>query len=229
MQVDASDDHSLPPPKNAIALDSKMNMSLETLADHLPLYASKTPHSPAAHAQAPVKVKVGLSESVLEESQPPSPVQISTRSRRTSSAISSRHIVSRSGKRNSSDVFFGTPVREGHHNFLLMYDMLTGIRISVSRSFSKPLGEISPFDFKASHKLAFDSNGNELTPTSEYDFKFKDYCPLIFRRIREFFHVDSSEYLLSLTGKYLLGESPTSGKSGRYLKITKNSQLFLLL
>jgi 1-phosphatidylinositol-4-phosphate 5-kinase len=43
-------------------------------------------------------------------------------------------------------------------------------------------------------------------PSSKYDFKFKDYCPWVFRRIRECFHVDSGDYLLSLTGKYVLSE-----------------------
>jgi hypothetical protein len=32
------------------------------------------------------------------------------------------------------EVLVGTPVREGHVNYLLMYDMLTGIRISVRLS-----------------------------------------------------------------------------------------------
>ena len=43
-------------------------------------------------------------------------------------------------KREKSDreVLIGTPVKEGHVNYMLMYDMLTGIRISVS-SFLKLL------------------------------------------------------------------------------------------
>lgn len=60
--------------------------------------------------------------------------------------------------RNKSDreVLVGTPVKEGHANYLLMYDMLTGIRISVSRCNAKNHRELVPEDFTAAHKLAFD-------------------------------------------------------------------------
>ena len=35
------------------------------------------------------------------------------------------------GSRREKEVLIGTPVKEGHANYVLMYDMLTGIRISV--------------------------------------------------------------------------------------------------
>jgi hypothetical protein len=54
------------------------------------------------------------------------------------------------------EVLVGTPVKEGHHNYMLMYDMLTGIRISVSRCYAKPHRELVQADFEAAHKLAFD-------------------------------------------------------------------------
>lgn len=60
--------------------------------------------------------------------------------------------------RNKSEreVLVGTPVKEGHVNYMLMYDMLTGIRISVSRCNAKPIREAQDLDFTAAHKLAFD-------------------------------------------------------------------------
>lgn len=77
-------------------------------------------------------------------------------------------------KRDSYRHEIGNPVDKGHPNYLLMFDMLTGIRISVSRCNAKPERDvIVPDDYSASHKLAFDSKGTELTPKSEYDFKFK--------------------------------------------------------
>ena len=39
--------------------------------------------------------------------------------------------------------------------------------------------------------------GNEMTPSSKYDFKFKDYAPWVFRRIRNVFRVDPAEYLVT--------------------------------
>jgi 1-phosphatidylinositol-4-phosphate 5-kinase len=123
--------------------------------------------------------------------------------------------------------YFGNPIIEGHHDFLLIFDMLTGIRISVSRAHAKVLGHVEESEFKAAHKLAFDSTGNELNPTSKYDFKFKDYAPTLFRRIRDFFHLDSSEYLLSLTGKYILGESATTGKSGSFFYYSRDYRFII--
>ena len=35
-----------------------------------------------------------------------------------------------------------------------------------------------------------------MTPSSRYDFKFKDYAPWAFRDIREIFHIDPAEYLV---------------------------------
>jgi 1-phosphatidylinositol-4-phosphate 5-kinase len=79
-----------------------------------------------------------------------------------------------------------------------MFDMLTGIRISVSRCMAKPSRELVDSDFTASHKLAFDEQGKELIPTSSYHFKFKDYAPWPFRHIREAFKIDQKDYLSSM-------------------------------
>lgn len=129
--------------------------------------------------------------------------------------------------RYSNEVYIGTPIKEGHVNYLLMFDMLTGIRITVSRFDAKPVGDLIPADFTAAHKLAFDTLGNELIPTSRYDFKFKDYAPLVFRKVRELLHVDQSEYLSSLTGKYLLSEMASCGKSGSFFYYSRDYRFII--
>lgn len=136
---------------------------------------------------------------------------------------------STSKRRQKSDreVLVGTPVKEGHVNYMLMYDMLTGIRISVSRCYAKTHREVADEDFLAAHKLAFDVTGNEMTPSSKYDFKFKDYCPWVFRLIRQEFHVDPSYYLLSLTGKYVLSELVSSGKSGSFFYYSQDYRFII--
>ena len=60
------------------------------------------------------------------------------------------------------------------------------------------------------------SAGNELLPYSKYDFKFKDYAPWVFRSLRESFNIDAADYLVSLTGKYMLSELGSPGKSGSF-------------
>ena len=73
-------------------------------------------------------------------------------------------------------VLIGNKVSEGHVNFTIAYDMLTGIRVSVSHCSGK-MKPLIKEDFKSTKKLAFDFHGNESTPSSQYAFKFKDYSP----------------------------------------------------
>ena len=96
----------------------------------------------------------------------------------------------------SRDTFPGMRVDEHHTNYVLMYDMLTGIRISVSRCQAKPARPLATEDYPETMHLAFDSSGNEFTPSSKYDFKFKDYSPWIFRSLREAFKIDAADYLV---------------------------------
>ncbi|KAJ3165157.1 Phosphatidylinositol-4-phosphate 5-kinase [Irineochytrium annulatum] len=137
------------------------------------------------------------------------------------------------GRRNTrrgqpeKEVLVGTPVKEGHANYMLMYDMLTGIRVSVSRCMARPRRPLEQADFDAAHKLAFDVTGNEMTPSSRYDFKFKDYAPWVFREIREGFGVDAVEYLLSLTGKYVLSELGSPGKSGSFFYFSQDYRFII--
>ncbi|KAI7900868.1 uncharacterized protein BX663DRAFT_438342 [Cokeromyces recurvatus] len=121
----------------------------------------------------------------------------------------------------------GTQVKEGHPNYPMMYDMLTGIRIGVGRVSAKRLRPLKESDFTAAHKLVFDITGNELTPGVKYDFKFKDYAPWVFRHLREKFHVDSSDYMMSLTSKYILSEIGSPGKSGSFFYYSRDYRFII--
>ncbi|KAI0800032.1 SAICAR synthase-like protein [Fomes fomentarius] len=111
----------------------------------------------------------------------------------------------------------GNLIGEDHVNYVLMYNMLTGIRIAVSRCQAKIRRPLTDEDYTARHKYSFDIVGNELTPSAKYDFKFKDYAPWVFRELREdYFHLDPADYLLSLTAKYILSELGSPGKSGSF-------------
>jgi hypothetical protein len=102
----------------------------------------------------------------------------------------------RKREKDDDKVMMGTKISEGHANYILMYDMLTGIRIAVSHCVAKPHRELVPADFRAKYKLTFDIMGNELTPSSRYEFKFKDYAPWVFRNIREHFKIEAADYLV---------------------------------
>ena len=53
-------------------------------------------------------------------------------------------------------VAVGNVIGEGHANYVLMYNMLTGIRIAVSRCQAKIARALTPDDFNAAHKYSFD-------------------------------------------------------------------------
>ncbi|KAJ2964237.1 hypothetical protein NQZ79_g813 [Umbelopsis isabellina] len=110
-----------------------------------------------------------------------------------------RHSFKRLSRRRRDDdedrVIIGIRIAEGHQNYVLMYNMLTGIRIAVGRVSAKPCHPLTNEDFLGAHKLVFDVTGNELTPGAKYDFKFKDYAPWVFRQIREKFNIDPADYL----------------------------------
>lgn len=66
------------------------------------------------------------------------------------------------------------------------------------------------------------STGNELVPSAKYDFKFKDYAPWVFRHLRALFRLDPADYLMSLTGKYILSELGSPGKSGSFFYFSRD-------
>jgi 1-phosphatidylinositol-4-phosphate 5-kinase len=88
-------------------------------------------------------------------------------------------------------------VDENHVNFVLMYDMLTGIRHSVSACQAKPSKPIDEMDFKYSRTYNFVEDCSKTIP-SKYEFRFKDYCPWVFRSLREAFKIDAADYLVGL-------------------------------
>ncbi|KAJ3367711.1 Phosphatidylinositol-4-phosphate 5-kinase [Allomyces arbusculus] len=117
----------------------------------------------------------------------------------------------------SEHVGIGNKIDKHHQKYAFMYHLLTGVRLSVGRCESKEDRPLVPDDFKAQHKLASDVTGKELEPSQRYDFKFKDYCPMVFRKIRTAFGLTASDYLSSLTGKYIMSELSSPGRSGSYL------------
>ncbi|THC93344.1 hypothetical protein EYZ11_007170 [Aspergillus tanneri] len=143
---------------------------------------------------------------------------------RWAEAIKQRR-ASRRKRRDEDDedrVIVGTKVDQNHVNWVTAYNMLTGIRFTVSRINAKMDRELTPADFEAKHKFSFDITGNELTPSAKYDFKFKDYAPWVFRRLRAKFRIDPADYLMSLTSKYILSELGSPGKSGSFFYFSRD-------
>ena len=50
-------------------------------------------------------------------------------------------------------------------------------------------------------KQLFPRDGSKATPPHpSADFKWKDYCPMAFRQLREVFNIDPGDYMLSICG-----------------------------
>ncbi|KAI0389942.1 hypothetical protein F5Y17DRAFT_472350 [Xylariaceae sp. FL0594] len=128
----------------------------------------------------------------------------------------------RGGDDDDDRVLVGTKVDENHANWATAYNMLTGIRVSVSRTNAKLDRPLTDGDFEAKQKSTFDIAGNELVPSAKYDFKFKDYAPWVFRHLRALFRLDPADYLMSLTGKYILSELGSPGKSGSFFYFSRD-------
>jgi 1-phosphatidylinositol-4-phosphate 5-kinase len=87
--------------------------------------------------------------------------------------------------------------------------------------------KITEKDFQSTKKLLFNMDGSELTPSSKYDFKFKDYCPEVFRDLRSSFGIDPADYLVSITGKYILSELGSPGKSGSFFYYSRDYRFII--
>lgn len=143
---------------------------------------------------------------------------------RWSEAIRQKRASKRKRKEEEDDdrVVVGTKVDQNHVNWVTAYNMLTGIRFTVSRTNAKLDRPLTDADFDAKHKFSFDITGNELTPSARYDFKFKDYAPWVFRKLRAKFRLDPADYLMSLTSKYILSELGSPGKSGSFFYFSRD-------
>lgn len=107
----------------------------------------------------------------------------------------------------------GQNISESHQNYTIVYELVTGIRSSVSRC-TKAHEEITPEDFNKVFKLIFNRQGTTEAPPTKYEFKFKDYAPEVFRDLRRMFNVNQADYLISLNDEIGVRAVGSSGKSG---------------
>lgn len=93
------------------------------------------------------------------------------------------------------------------------------------------LRALTETDFRFVKKFGFGdgskASDSQLTPSSKYEFKFKDYCPWVFRVLRESFSIDAADYLVSLTGRYVLSEMGSSGKSGSFFYYSQDYRFIM--
>ncbi|XBW36388.1 hypothetical protein QEN19_001968 [Hanseniaspora menglaensis] len=132
---------------------------------------------------------------------------------------------------------YSETIIDGHTNFTIAYNMLSGIKTSVNKfqekvdkklrlqrlkGNNKSMVEIKENDFSNTEKLKFIHKHKLL-----YTFKFKDYHPQVFSNLRKIFKINDEQYLESLTSKYVLSELNSPGKSGSFFYYSPDSKYII--
>ncbi|KAL9144721.1 hypothetical protein ABFS82_14G314700 [Erythranthe guttata] len=123
----------------------------------------------------------------------------------------------------------GHTISKGHKNYDLMLNLQLGIRHSVGKHAST-IRDLKLSDFDPNEKFwtRFPSEGSKLTPPHQsFEFRWKDYCPLVFRHLRELFQVDPADYMLAICGDDALRELSSPGKSGSFFYLTQDDRFMI--
>ncbi|XP_073121538.1 phosphatidylinositol 4-phosphate 5-kinase 1 isoform X2 [Henckelia pumila] len=119
---------------------------------------------------------------------------------------------------------------DGQRSNYLMLGLQLGIRYTVGKITPVPMREIRSCDFgeQARIKMHFPSKGSQLTPSHHsMDFYWKDYCPMVFRKLRELFKLDAADYMMSICGGDGLRELSSPGKSGSFFYISHDDKFVI--
>ncbi|WOL04063.1 hypothetical protein Cni_G12784 [Canna indica] len=123
----------------------------------------------------------------------------------------------------------GQTITKGHKNYDLMLNLQLGIRHAVGKQGpSHAELKSSAFDPKEKVWTKFPSEGSKHTPPhNSCEFRWKDYCPLVFRTLCRLFKVDAADYMLSLCGNDALRELSSPGKSGSFFYLTSDDKYMI--
>ncbi|KAJ7976614.1 phosphatidylinositol- 4-phosphate 5-kinase 5 [Quillaja saponaria] len=124
----------------------------------------------------------------------------------------------------------GETICKGHKNYELMLNLQLGIRHSVGRPAPAASFDLKPSAFDPKEKMwtRFPSEGSKYTPPHQScEFKWKDYCPVVFRTLRKLFKLDPADYMISICGNDALRELSSPGKSGSFFYLTNDDRYMI--
>ena len=124
----------------------------------------------------------------------------------------------------------GEAIIKGHRSYDLMLSLQLGIRYTVGKITPIQRREVRTSDFgpRASFWMSFPKEGSQLTPPHQSeDFKWKDYCPMVFRNLREMFKIDAADYMMSICGNDALRELSSPGKSGSVFFLSQDDHFMI--
>jgi len=89
-------------------------------------------------------------------------------------------------------------------------------------------GQVAPGQFREVHSYKFPKQGSKYTPSHcMKSFKFKDYCPQIFKRLRRMFDIDPVEYQMEVCGNFNFLEFMSNSKSGQFFFYSHNQKFMV--
>ncbi|KAL4191039.1 hypothetical protein AMTRI_Chr07g78820 [Amborella trichopoda] len=124
----------------------------------------------------------------------------------------------------------GEAIIKGHRSYDLMLNLQLGIRYTVGKitPIHRRDSRTSDFGPRASFWMNFPREGSQLTPPHQSgDFKWKDYCPMVFRNLRELFKIDAADYMMSICGSAALRELSSPGKSGSIFFLSQDDRFMI--
>ncbi|PKA53367.1 Phosphatidylinositol 4-phosphate 5-kinase 6 [Apostasia shenzhenica] len=124
----------------------------------------------------------------------------------------------------------GDTISKNHKNYELMLNLQLGIRHAVGKQALATSLDLkaSAFDPKEKVWTRFPPEGSKQTPPHQScDFRWKDYCPLVFRTLRRLFKVDPGDYMISICGNDALRELSSPGKSGSFFYLTNDDKYMI--
>ncbi|KAK8467780.1 hypothetical protein PHAVU_007G152000 [Phaseolus vulgaris] len=124
----------------------------------------------------------------------------------------------------------GEAIIKGHRSYDLMLSLQLGIRYTVGKITPIQRREVRASDFgpRASFWMNFPKEGSQLTPPHQSEgFKWKDYCPMVFRNLRELFKIDAADYMMSICGNDALRELSSPGKSGSVFFLSQDDRFMI--
>ncbi|KAL7157967.1 hypothetical protein ABFS83_02G111300 [Erythranthe nasuta] len=124
----------------------------------------------------------------------------------------------------------GLTISKGHKNYELMLNLQLGIRHAVGRPAPTTSLDLksSAFDPRDKVWTRFPRLGSKHTPPHQScEFRWKDYCPLVFRALRKLFKVDPADYMISICGNDALRELSSPGKSGSFFYLTNDDRYMI--
>jgi len=133
------------------------------------------------------------------------------------------------GPREGGTALIGEAIGKGHQAYSIMLALQLGMRYSITRVTPEPgFKQLDSYDFQQKVKQLFPRGGSEMTAVhSGEEFTWKDYAPMAFRKLREFFEIDAGSYMLSLCSDAALRLLNSPGKSGAVFLLSNDDQYFV--